>query len=162
KAVFLVGAPRCGTTSLALALSQHPQICFSEPKEPHFLAYLPEDFDLSRARTQYLQTFFRQDLLSRDWLAEGSPSYLYAPHAIRVMERMFPAARFLVMVRNPLDMLPSYHARLLFTMDEDAAAFEIAWRLQSSRADGRFIPSRCRDPRLLQYAEIGCLGARLA
>ncbi|HTN70191.1 MAG TPA: hypothetical protein VMO00_03795 [Methylomirabilota bacterium] len=47
-------------------------------------------------------------------------------------------------------------------MDEDVADFETAWRLQSLRAKGRSIPSRCRDPRLLQYAEIGRVGARLA
>jgi Sulfotransferase family len=162
KAVFLVGAPRCGTTSLALALSRHPQVCFSEPKETHFFPYLPEDCDLGRARTQYIRAFFRQDLLSREWLGEGSPSYLYAPHAIRTIDRMFPAARFLVMVRNPLEMLPSWHARVLFTMDEEVANFEDAWRLQEQRAKGQSIPAKCRDWRMLQYAEIGRVGARLA
>jgi hypothetical protein len=162
KAFFLVGAPRCGTTSLAVALAQHPRVCFSEPKEPHFFMRVFEDFDLERSRMEYMKAFFRADQLSRDWLGEGSPSYLYAPQAIRIIERMFPGARFLVMVRNPLEMIPSYHARLLFTMDEDVVDFEVAWRLQSQRANGRFIPSRCRDPRMLQYAEIGRVGARLA
>jgi len=37
---------------------------------------------------------------------------------------MFPAARFLVMARNPLEMLPSWHARVLFTMEEDVVDFE--------------------------------------
>jgi hypothetical protein len=162
KAFFLVGAPRCGTTSLAVALAQHPQVCFSEPKEPHFFTRVSEDFDLARMQMEYIGTFFRADQLSRDWLGEGSPSYLYAPQAIRIIDRMFPGARFLVMVRNPLEMVPSWHARLLFTLDEDVADFEAAWRLQSLRAKGQSIPSRCRDPRLLQYAEIGRVGARLA
>jgi hypothetical protein len=145
-----------------VALAQHPQVCFSEPKEPHFFTRVSEDFDLARMQTEYIRTFFPADQLSRDALGEGSPSYLYSPQAIRIIDRMFPAARLLVMVRNPLEMIPSYHARLLFTLDEDVADFETAWRLQSLRAKGQSIPSRCRDPRLLQYAEIGRVGARLA
>ena len=35
---FVVGAPRCGTTALSRYLSQHPQVCFSKPKEPHYFA----------------------------------------------------------------------------------------------------------------------------
>ena len=34
---FIIGAPKCGTTSLSIYLSQHPEVCFSEPKEPHFV-----------------------------------------------------------------------------------------------------------------------------
>jgi hypothetical protein len=36
-ALFIVGAPRCGTTALAGALTQHSRIVFSVPKEPRFL-----------------------------------------------------------------------------------------------------------------------------
>jgi hypothetical protein len=34
--LFIVGAPKCGTTSLHYWLSQHPEIFMSEPKEPKF------------------------------------------------------------------------------------------------------------------------------
>ena len=162
KTFFLVGAPRCGTTSLALALAEHPQVCFSEPKEPHFFTRISEDADLVQLRTEYLGRFFRPDRLSRAALGEASVSYLYSRQAIALIDRMFPTARFLVMVRNPVEMIPSYHARLLFTLDEDVADFEAAWRLQERRAAGHAIPSRCRDPRMLQYAEVGRVGARLA
>lgn len=47
-------------------------------------------------------------------------------------------------------------------MDEDVADFEDAWRLQEQRAKGQSIPPKCRDWRMLQYAEIGRVGARLA
>ncbi len=161
-AFFLIGAPRCGTTSLAKALAQHPQICFSEPKETHFFSRLPEDVNVGRLEQDYIGAFFRADQMSRQALGEGSVSYLYSPAAIRTIDRIFPDARFLVMVRNPLEMIPSYHARMLFTMDEDVRNFERAWQLQGSRAKGRRIPRRCRDPRMLQYAELGRLGNHLA
>jgi len=33
---LLIGAAKSATTSLSNALSQHPDICFSDPKEPQF------------------------------------------------------------------------------------------------------------------------------
>lgn len=35
---FIVGAPKCGTTSLVSYLSQHPQVHISKIKEPHFFS----------------------------------------------------------------------------------------------------------------------------
>ena len=35
---FLLGAPKSGTTWLASALEQHPEICVSDPKEPNEVA----------------------------------------------------------------------------------------------------------------------------
>lgn len=159
---FLVGAPRCGTTSLAWALAQHPEVCFSEPKEPHFFSRIAEDLSLPRLERDYIGVFFRQEQLSRRALGEGSPSYLYSLPAIGLIDRFFPDARFLVMVRNPLEMMPSYHARLLFTMDEDVSDFEKAWRLQGLRARGQAVPRGCRDAHMLQYAEVGRMGAHIA
>ncbi len=31
-----IGAPKAGTTSVADWLAEHPQVCFAEPKEPHY------------------------------------------------------------------------------------------------------------------------------
>src|SRR5215510_8218327 len=89
KAFFLVGAPRCGTTSLAVALAQHPQICFSEPKEPHFFARLPKDFDLPRIQMEYIKTFFPVERLSRDALGEGSPACLTSRQSSLVSDQVF-------------------------------------------------------------------------
>ena len=33
--VFIVGAPRCGTTTMARWLQAHPQVLFPFVKEPH-------------------------------------------------------------------------------------------------------------------------------
>jgi hypothetical protein len=55
-------------------------------------------------------------------------------------------------------MLRSYHARLLFLLDEDENDFSRAWALQEDRRGGRSIPKRCRDPQLLQYGDIASLG----
>lgn len=59
-------------------------------------------------------------------------------------------------------MLHSYHARMLYTLDEDEADFSRAWNLQNERRAGRKIPKRCRAPQLLQYGEIAMLGSQIA
>ena len=44
--LFIVGAPKCGTTSLHYWLSQHPEIFMSDPKEPfYFCKDLHEEAD---------------------------------------------------------------------------------------------------------------------
>src|SRR5688572_22560028 len=127
----IVGAPRCGTTSLARYLSSHPSICFSTPKEPHFfsrhdLAEASAEEALDLIRSQYLERFFpgrQADVV----LAEGSVSYLYAPERMLPILKMWPAAKFIVAVRNPLEMLPSLHRRHLYNGDETVRDFARAW-----------------------------------
>ena len=35
---FIIGAPKCGTTSLHNYLKSHSQITMSNPKEPHYFS----------------------------------------------------------------------------------------------------------------------------
>ena len=158
RGVYLVGAPRCGTTAFSKVLARNPQICFSKPKENHFFIRASSALSPEEMSHTYLQRYFPGLNENHRAIAEGSVSYLYSPEAIKRIIELDPNGGFIVMVRNPIDMIYSYHARLLFTMDEDVADFETAWNLQETRRQGRQIPSRCRDPRLLQYAEVGRLG----
>jgi Sulfotransferase domain len=161
RSFFLVGAPRCGTTSLSQALKRHPQISFSKPKETHYLLLAPREFSDDELRALYISLHHRELGPQHQAIGDGSVSYLYAPEAIRQALRFDERARFVVMVRNPLDMLPSYHARMVYTLDENVTDFAQAWGLQSRRAAGQHVPKRCRDARLLQYGEVGRLGAHV-
>jgi hypothetical protein len=157
--LFLVGAPRCGTTALMNWLKTNPQICFSKPKEPHYFTKIEKLLPRPDVRTHYLEPhFWHYDPAQHLRLAEGSVSTLYSPEAVARILSLNPAAKFVVVVRNPLEMLPSFHALLLYYLEEDVEDFEQAWRLQEARAAGLSIPSRCMDPQLLQYAEMGRLG----
>ena len=95
-------------------------------------------------------------------IGDGSVTYLYEGDAIRRALEFDSRARFIVSVRNPLDMLRSYHARMLFQLDEEELDFGRAWALQDERAVGRHLPKLCRDPRLLQYREVAALGKHVA
>jgi len=164
--VCIAGAPRCGTTSLAEFMRAHSDICFSRIKEPHFfsrfdLGALDEKELRSTVTHSYVDRFFRrtgQEAL----LAEGSVSYFYAAERMRPLLRIWPHAKFIVMLRDPLELLPSLHRRLLYLGDETVTDFAKAWRLNGDRAAGRRIPRTCVDPRMLRYDEVGRLGKYLS
>jgi len=161
---FIVGAPRCGTTALSRYLKAHPDICFTKPKEPNYfttaaLRHLDDASLAERVRRAYVERFFHPTDPARQTFGEGSVSYLYAPAAIETILRWNPAARFVVMLRDPLAMLRSYHARLYYLLDEDEPDFARAWARQADRRAGRHVPPTCRDPRMLRYAEVARLGA---
>src|SRR5215468_1961668 len=158
RSAFVVGAPRCGTTFLAKAMARHPQICFSKPKETYFFVREP-----AAARPDAMREFLRRHFHaledSHAVVAEGSPSTLYDPAlALRILA-LDPDARFVVSVRNPVEVAPSFHARMLYTTDEDVPDFATSWSLQEARARGEHIPRRCREPRMLQYRDVCRLAA---
>ena len=154
---FIVGAPRCGTTSLSRFLKQHPAVRFPALKEPHFFAQhdlrQASDGELRRSvEREYLQRFFRAGA-GRRVGADASVTYLYAPEQLEPVLRLWPDSRFVVSVRDPLTMLSSLHRRLLFVGQENITNFADAWAATADRAEGRRIPRSCTDPRLLRYDE---------
>lgn len=157
---FIVGAPRCGTTAMAAAVRDHPQVCFSVPKEPHYFSRLPQGWSPEKLFVDYFPIFFRHREPHHTVLAEGSPSYLYGDEILGTIDRCFPTAKFIIMVRNPMEMLASYHQRLVYLLDEDVTDITTAWKLQEERAQGRSVPRRCRNAYLLQYAGILQVGVR--
>ena len=54
---FIVGAPKSGTTALAVYLQEHPGACFSEDKEPQYFALDLPGQRLVTDETQYLAFF---------------------------------------------------------------------------------------------------------
>ena len=58
-------------------------------------------------------------------------------------------------------MLPSYHLRMQFLLQEDEADFTKAWELESTRKKGEQLPKRCLEPRVLFYSEVASYGAQI-
>jgi hypothetical protein len=163
---FVVGAPRSGTTSLSRHLRAHPDVCFSSTKEPHYFAR----FDLSgrgqaeleaEVQREYLDRYFGHCTDRSKLRVEGSVTYLYAAEQMEPVLRLWPDARFIICVRDPLAMVPSLHQRLLYLGDETVRSFEQAWALRHRRLQGEKIPRTCVEPRWLQYEEGGRLGAQV-
>jgi hypothetical protein len=161
--IFIVGAPRCGTTTLAQFLKAHPRICYPLVKEPHFfLQHDVRGLDPAALRRlverEYLDRYYAGCDAARDTGVDGSVSYLYAPEHLVPALSLWPDARFVIAVRDPMTMLPSLHARLKYTGDETIERFEDAWAAIPDRVAGRRIPRSCLEPRWLRYDEAGKFG----
>ena len=146
-------------------LRAHPEVCFSTPKEPHyFLAHDlrgKEPAELRDVvRSKYLDRFFPERQRG-DFFAEGSVSYFYAPERLKPILKLWPRAKFIIAVRNPLELVPSLHQRLFYNGDENQRQFDRAWDLTAERRAGRKIPRSCLEPRFLDYWEAGFLGKHL-
>ena len=159
---FIVGAPKCGTTALAEYLRTHPRAFLTQPKEPHYFStdfpyyYAPGNESLDH----YLALY--NDARDSDLaVGEGSVWYLYSERAAHEILSFEPAARFVVMVRNPLEMAPSLHSQMLYMRDEAEESFARAWALQGERQAGRAVPPTCRVPEFLHYGEAAKLGAQI-
>src|SRR5262245_5647184 len=115
--VFLLGAPKCGTTSLMAWFGQHPEAFasfkFSE-KEPHHF-YSPYGVPCSR---EAYEALYEQATPQHKAVIEGSVWYLFGRKAVRPILEYSPEAKFIVCLRNPVDMLPSLHAQKMFSLHE--------------------------------------------
>lgn len=157
---YLAGVPKSGTTALYTYLLEHPNIFLPLPvggsmkqKEPmYFATDLREDQDYTDSDA-YLGLYADA---GQEHLAIGDASvlYLYSKVALQNIREKAPNARIVVLLRNPIEAVASYHAELYKTVAEDIASFEQAWRLQAARRRGEAIPATCHSPARLQYYDV--------
>lgn len=158
---FLLGAPKCGTSALYEYLREHPSIFMPRLKEPHFFSTDIREYGSVQTEEDYRQLFAGCDP-EHSACGEASVFYLYSTIAVRQILAFNPAAKFLAVVRNPVEMYPSLHSQFLYTFYEDETDCETAWRLQAARLRGERIPELCQESRLLQYAAVCSLGEQIA
>lgn len=107
--IYLVGAQKSGTTTLAHLLSQHPKICKCKRKEPHFFTH---NWDRGLAWYQDLFPNYKDSIC-----LDTSTSYSMAPLSSQkesnitkkhkgVPQRLYsinPNARFIYLLRDPVE-----------------------------------------------------------
>jgi len=155
---FIIGAPKCGTTSLAAWLAEHPDIYMSPTKEPHFFN---TDHRRFLSSIEGYERLFEGATSRHAAVGEASVWYMYSAEAVRNILDYNPDAKFIVMLRNPIDMAPSLHEELVFTGREDVTDFATAWGLQEARRTGAQLPRMAWEPKYLQYGDLCSLGAQL-
>ena len=148
--LFIVGAPKCGTTALSRYLQSHSNIFISKPKEPnYFCTDIPRLREFTRLE-EYLE-IFKAASPSHKIIGEASTIYLHSNTAIPLILENYPNAKFIAMVRNPLEMIYSWHSQLVYNGYESEINFERAWRIQNQRRENPFF----------QYSAFGRIGERL-
>ncbi len=156
--LFIVGAPKCGTTAWVSYLSRHPEIFFCDPKEPHhFNTDIPQ-FRWVDTRESYLELF--ADAGKAKIIGEASILYLYSKVAADNIYAFDPTAQIVAFVRSPAKFIPSYHQQQLYNLDEDQSDLARAWQLSGQR-HATSLPEGCRDARLIDYKSIGMFGEQV-
>jgi len=156
---FIVGAAKCGTTSLHEYLGKHPRIYMSPVKEPHFfsqVSFTRESEHFVRSVTgeaDYAALF--EGAEGFDAVGEASPSYLWYERApYRIRERV-PEARIIILLRDPVERAYSHYladvrndrVRLPFyeALLQDAAREKKVWGVSRLYVElGRYAPQMRR------------------
>lgn len=154
--LFIIGAPRCGTTSLYIFLKQQKAVFMSEVKEPEFHA---TDVPFAHAvsdEVEYLRLFSNAE--NARWLGEASTFYLYSADAPKNIRACSPESKFIVSVRNPSSQIESYHRMLLSIFwegSEDIPQLQRALDREEERSRGVGLPSNGTMPDLCyQYRTV--------
>ncbi len=118
---LIVGAAKCGTTSLHLYLQQHPEIFMARNKECRFFSQLHcfngpgADIYYKRSirdLTDYLSIF--QSATSAQVIGESSPDYLYFyQRSIKNIKQILHKPKIVIMLRNPVERAFSNYLHLV-------------------------------------------------
>lgn len=140
----IIGAQRCGTTSLYAYLAGHPGVAPAEEKEIHF-------FDLNWHRgVRWYRDRFPSRGLRRLRTGEASPYYVFHPHAPSRVAEVLPEARLLLMLRDPVDRAFS-HYKLGRAQGWETLSFEDAIDREPERLAGE-VDRMLEDPSYRSFA----------
>jgi len=147
--LFIVGAPKCGTTFLYQYLKKHPDIYFPNFKEPHFFGS-----DLKRKNDAYDLTLKDYENLfntNKKIIGEASTFYLFSKKAAKEIHNYNPNAKIIIMLRDLVDLVHSLHSQFVFSGDEIVEDFSKALELEESRLNGNNIPNQTTVVNKLYY-----------
>ena len=114
---FILGAQKAGTSSLYALLNQHPQCYAASEKEVHYF-----DLNYQLGLKWYLSHF----PLGNKFTGEASPYYLFHPLVPARLTHNFPKAKFIVLLRNPVDRAYSHYHHVKRYHLESSSTFEQA------------------------------------
>ncbi len=137
----IVGAQRCGTTSLFRALAKHPAMLPNVigAKGIHYF-----DTSYHQSLSWYLAHFasqterdsHEQKTGHRAIVGEASPYYMYHPAGAERMAKAIPDTKLIVLLRNPVKRAISHHQHMVWEGFESVEDLDEALDLESERLAG--------------------------
>ena len=155
---FISGHSKCGTTALSRFLDQHPGLFVSKPEETNYFcpswcrAEGPPSLFVPRTEAEYLALF--DDAEANQVCGEASATYLYSPESADLIHAFDPEARIIMIFREPVDFLRSYHVQMLKNAPAEGETVRDlgkAIELEAARREGRELPDACLIPEMLLY-----------
>lgn len=95
---LILGAQKCGTTSMADALRSHPDIFVPRFKEAHHFGRVPDEEVGGAAYCEFFSEWAGQSMVG-----EATPEYLSMPSSADQICRFLPEVLGIVQLRNPID-----------------------------------------------------------
>lgn len=153
---FIVGAPKCGTTTLATYLSLYSTVFFPAPRE-----VTCHGSDLKYLRGQHTKGFDRANYLSRfygarlDQIIGASPVWsLYSTNALAEMKADAPDARIVISLREPVSFLKAFHAQMIYSANETSPSMWDALVSERARRRGERLPTGLTILQSVYYSEL--------
>lgn len=137
---LIVGAQRCGTTSLYRALAQHPLVL--KPTLRKGVHYFDVAYERGPAwyRAHFPLAATARRLARRYGVRpvafESAPYYLFHPHALTRAAHDLPGVKLVVLVRDPVERAYSAHTHEYARGFEPEPSFERALELEEERLAG--------------------------
>ncbi len=105
---FLVGAPRCGTTSFYEYLREHPEVFMSPIKGPNFFGEVPNPSfpQFHNNIKKYLSLFSK---CKNEKIIGEASHYFNSARAPSQIKKFNPNSKILILIRNPVDVVYSYY-----------------------------------------------------
>ena len=133
---IIIGAQKCGTTSLYKYMVEHPQILPAVRKELHFFNWVSKPGNKKKAEgvDWYLSQFPKIPNGKNLITGEATPTYLVDPHTPQRMFKLLPDVKLIVLLRNPVDRAVShYHHNRRMSKQREPLPFEKAIAKESER-----------------------------
>jgi hypothetical protein len=148
---FIVGQPKCGTTSIYEILKRHPEIFMPWHKEPNFFITDARYRNTPNSLEEYLQLFDPAEPGQR--VGEASVLYLSSSTAAAGIAELVPTAKIVAVLREPAALLRSFHMQLVQSRVETEGDLRRALALEADRREGRGIPrASCDEAPMLFYS----------
>ena len=155
--LFILGAPKSGTSALANNLAQCEEIFLPIKKEPRFFDAetfydYEEDYPIKDI-TEYLKLY--KNTGDYKYRIDASVFNMYSKSSINAILKLSPDAKFIVILREPVDASVSMHKQRLKYLDskmrEVSYRFMDCWNLIDKRKQGAGYPRNCRNQFLFRY-----------
>ena len=112
--IFIVGAPKAGTTSLHYYLNEHPEILMSALKEPDFFSHkeiLEQDLYYENSKINTIEKYHNLFKEGKELkiFGDSSVSYLFYPEVSKRIKEYNSDSKIIIMLRNPIDRAFSHY-----------------------------------------------------
>lgn len=157
--LFLIGAPKAGTSALAAFISQHQSIYSPKLKEPRFFDAqvfydFPQDYPIAYL-ADYLKLYDCAEAAKAEYRLDASVFIMYDFAAIEKILELRPDAKFIVVVRDPVSAVTSMFNQRLKYLDpklrEVTDDISKCCELIQKRKNGFEFPVGCRNKFLFRY-----------